>query len=459
MRNVCYDGSVKEKGTPSQEQGQLRSSEKHDGAAMRMAAFAEIVITQSASIWVGQSARLTVNDEQGDILDMKKVYDQEVVGVLSLSLILTSAYAVSGCLPAMLEEFSSYSRSSVELLLSLPSFAMMLMIALSPLIARWCTERCILVAGLLIYTVTGVIPVFFQSYPVIFAARILMGVGTGLLNAKAVTMIGERFSGSLQSRLQGIRCSMETLGQAVLTLIAGQLLVFGWNMAFAVYGVAIIILFLYLRLVPERTVSAKRENEVSSRERTLAGKDWKFIWKNAALGFLLVSTNVSLSLRIPSYVLEQGIGTASDGSTILGIATFAGFAGGILFGRLKKGLGRYLLPASMGTAFAGFVLILFSNTFFLTACGAALCGFAVTCGTSYMFDCLPAALPQETLTTANAVVLVGCNLGSFTAPFVLKIVGLFSPALSAGFVTYGGLYLLLAVGVFFYHTFSGLKND
>lgn len=378
---------------------------------------------------------------------MKKINKMEVVGVLSLSLILTSAYAVSGCLPAMVEEFSNYSRSAVELLLSLPSFAMMMMIALSPILAKRFSERTILVTGLLIYTVTGVIPVFCQSYPVLFGARVLMGVGTGLLNAKAVSMIGERFEGDFQSKLQGIRCSMETLGQAVLTMIAGQLLVFGWNVAFSIYGVAILILIAYLFLVPDResTKNAQEERRVGEK---LTGKDWIFILKNTALGFLLVSTNVSLSLRIPSYVIEKGIGTAVDGSTILGLSTFAGFVGGILFGSMVKKMKKYLLPLSMGIAFGGLMLILAANSFLFVAVGAAMCGFAVTCGTSYMFDCLPAALPKEWLTTANAIVLVGCNLGSFTAPFVLRIVGAVNPALSAGFVAYGSVYLILAVGIF-----------
>ena len=378
---------------------------------------------------------------------MKKTNYLEVIGVLSLSLILTSAYAVSGCLPAMIEAFPDYSRSSVELLLSLPSFAMMVMIALSPAISKLLSEKVVLTTGLLIYVVTGVIPVFFTSYPVIFVSRVLMGVGTGLINTKAVSMIGERFIGDLQSKLQGIRCSMETLGQTVLTLVAGQLLVFGWNIPFIIFSVALVILVLYLAFVPDRKMESQDVVVESDSNGKLTKKDWIFILQNALLGFLLVSTNVSISLRMPSYVIEKGIGTAVDGSTILGISTFAGFVGGILFGILVKKWKNYLLPISMGVAAAGLGLILFADSFLLMAAGAALCGFAVTCGTSYMFSRLPEALPAQTLTTANAVVLVGCNMGSFTAPFVLKIVNLFSPALSAGFVAYGAVYLVLAVGI------------
>ena len=106
---------------------------------------------------------------------MSKRKKLEIIGVLSLSFILTSALAVSGSIPAMIEEFSNYSRGNVELLLSVTAFTMMLMIVLSPLIAKYIPERTVVSVGLLIYAVTGIIPVFIQSYPVIFASRIVFG--------------------------------------------------------------------------------------------------------------------------------------------------------------------------------------------------------------------------------------------------------------------------------------------
>ena len=134
---------------------------------------------------------------------MRKKNYFEIIGVLSLSFMLTSSMAVSGGIPAMIEEFATYSRSSVELLLSVTSFTMMLMIALSPILSKYIPERMIIITGLLIYTVSGITPVFIQSYPIMFLSRIIFGLGTGLINAKAITLIGERFTGDLQQKLQG----------------------------------------------------------------------------------------------------------------------------------------------------------------------------------------------------------------------------------------------------------------
>ena len=378
---------------------------------------------------------------------MSKRKKLEIIGVLSLSFILTSALAVSGSIPAMIEEFSNYSRGNVELLLSVTAFTMMLMIVLSPLIAKYIPERTVVSVGLLIYAVTGIIPVFIQSYPVIFASRIVFGLGTGLVNAKAITMVGERFTGDLQQKLQGIRCSMETLGQTILTLTAGKLLVFGWNYSFLVYAVAFLILIIFLMFVPEKENSFAANTSEPASKGKLTSRELPFIVGNALLGFLMVSTNVSLSLRISSYMLETGIGTAADGAMIMSISTFAGFLAGIIFGSMSEKLGKHLLTVSLATGLTGLFVIIIANNFVLVAAGASLVGFCVTCCTSKVFGSLPEHLPSNTLATANACVLVGCNMGSFTAPFLLRIVDQINPAINASFWAYGLIYTGLIVWV------------
>lgn len=379
---------------------------------------------------------------------MKKRNYMEIVGVLSLSLILTSALSVSSCLPDMLNSFSNHSRSSVELLMSVPAFAMMIIIALSPMLLKYMNERTMITSGLLIYGIAGMIPTFFKSYGIILVSRILMGIGIGLINTKAVSMIGERFTGNLQQRLQGMRCSMETLGQATLTLIAGQLLGFKWNYAFVIYGIAFVILFIYLKFVPASMVQSNVNGEFKKVGYKISFSEWILIFQNAVLGGILVCSSVSNSLRIASYVTEKGIGTAVNGATILSLATFVGFLSGLIFGNLIKTLRRFTLPFSMCIGAIGFAIIAFANNLIVVAVGASISSFSVTIGTSFIFNRLSSRLPVRALDTGNSIVLVGCNLGSFIAPFVLQAVNVVSPELSAGFLTYAILYLMIAIIAF-----------
>ena len=136
----------------------------------------------------------------------------EKLAVLSLSLMMTSAYAVSTALPQMLEFFAGYRRDQVELLISVPSFAVTVVVLLNTGISRFVKERVAIVAGILCITLGGMAPAFTRQYELIFIARIILGTGVGLINARAISIISERFEGEEKITLLGFRGSAEVLG-------------------------------------------------------------------------------------------------------------------------------------------------------------------------------------------------------------------------------------------------------
>ena len=379
---------------------------------------------------------------------MKKSNSLEIIGVLSLSLLITATMSVSSTLPEMLDLFHDYSRSSVEMLFSIPAFSMVLIIALTPFLTSKLNERTLIVSGLLLYGFFGLIPLFSTSYPVIFISRILMGIGNGMVNIKAVSMIGQRFSGNLQLKLQGIRCSMETLGQAALTMIAGQLLYWGWNYAYLIYSAAFVILAIYLLFVPNVTEVVPDTTVPAQEKQRLTASDWTTIVKCNLLGALFISSSVCVSLRLTNLITDYGIGTATDGATILSIATFAGFVGGIFFGDLSKLFSKYMLPVSMVLTALGFFVIGNSHSLFMVAAGACICNFFITNCVSHLFGSLSVMLPLHCLDTANAAVLVGCNLGASAAPLALQLIGYINPSLTTGFYVYGLIYVIIACASF-----------
>ena len=161
---------------------------------------------------------------------MKKT--TEKLAILSLSLMLVSTYSISAVLPSMLGYFNSYSPSQVDILISIPSFAIMIMILVNTWLAGYLNERLMITGGLLLLSISGTAPLFIQNYTFVLISRILLGLGIGLINSRAVSMISERFTGAERTALLGYRSSAETLGNAVLTFIAGRLLLIHWTRAF-----------------------------------------------------------------------------------------------------------------------------------------------------------------------------------------------------------------------------------
>lgn len=373
------------------------------------------------------------------------------IALLSLSLILTSAYSVSIVLPSLLQHFSEYTTAQVEMLISAPSFAITVMIVLNAWLSRYMKDRSMIVGGLLLLSVSGMVPVFVQEYPVMFASRIFLGIGIGLINAKAISIFSEYYEGREKAALLGYRGSAEVLGSAVMTLVAGKLVLIRWNLAFWVYALGFVIVLLYLVWVPgsmEPGQSAGAEKE--SLEAEADGK--RECWKKEVLpiayavfaGFV-ICIYCSNSLRVPILILEKKLGTESEASIILTLMMLMGIAAGVYFGKLTMWWKEKLPGVGCLMLGAGMLLTAYAGNLPLIGIGISIVGFFYTVLVTYSFHQISERIPQSSINTATSIVLVGCNLGAACSPFVLKWMGRFSEGVSVPFVGYAGMMGVLGI--------------
>ena len=367
----------------------------------------------------------------------------EKFSILSLSWMLISTYSVSTALPAMKEYYTGYSGSQVEFLVSVAALGITCTILFNALIAKYLKERLMVAGGLLLLSVSGVLPVFTDVYPVILVSRFLLGIGIGLVNVKAISIISERYSGRGQETLLGFRSSFEMLGNAVLTLVVGQLLVFGWQKAFSVYALGFLVLALYLMFVPVNSVKTVHTAAENSTPGTFDQKNmWTAVFYTIC-GFLLVVANAACSLRIPVLVEERGFGTASTASIVLSILMSMGILAGFLYGNLLKICRERLFFFCFAGYCVGMLLMAAAGNFFLFMAGAVITGFAHTTGVTCVFNGVAADEPGELLSIVNSTVLVGCNLGSACAPFLIGGMELVWPVSFAAFPVIGIVLLLI----------------
>jgi len=343
--------------------------------------------------------------------------------------------------------------------MSAPTIAILMMITITPFLSRFIKENTLICLGLFLIGATGTLPFFFQTFPAILCSRIGLGIGIGLMNPHAVSLVGRHFHGEIRQRLQGIRCSTETLGEACLIFLAGRLLTFGWQYAYLVYLTAFIILFLYLCFVPkEMSKESGIIHENSTKNRPFTKREMGILIENACLGFLLVASLTSVAMRISSFVVDAGFGNAVQASSVLSLSIISGFLGGVGFGKLLAHMKQLLLPASFFAMGTGLAIVAISNSLLVMGLGACLFGFFATIGLSYMFNSLSDHLSAEALTTANAVVLVGCNLGAATCPFLLQLFAFIDQSLSFGFLGYALIFLVIAPGLLF-HKKTTSRNE
>lgn len=171
---------------------------------------------------------------------------------LSVSFILTSAYAIQGSLP-QLKAALHLSQQQAEYLVTTPLFAVMVFVILSPLLQQWLnlSDKTIIMVGVATIGVAGSVPLFSENYQVIIASRLVLGAGIGLYNSQAISIISRWYDGAERAAMIGWHAAAEEIGQAATISLASLLmLVGGWRTSFTVYALAFLVLALFAWQVP-----------------------------------------------------------------------------------------------------------------------------------------------------------------------------------------------------------------
>ena len=375
---------------------------------------------------------------------MKKF--MEKVSILSLSLVLTTSFSISSAQSAMFAFYKGLPESWIELLVSLPSAGIMLMLILNGLVEKYLSERKMIVTGLLIFSLCGFVPLFNKEYWVIFASRLIFGMGVGLLNAKAISIISERYEGKERIQTLGLRGSAEVVGTALLTLGVSQLLRFGWEISFLVYASGLIVLALYLLFVPYG--KEEKHHEAHQEGKGLTAAQWFLTIGLALVAAVIVLTNVVINVRVPGLVEKSGMGSVQTAGLILSTMQLIGIAAGLSFAPLLHYFKENLLTVA-GVVFGlTAIMIGLAPNLLLLSVVTIVSGFVYSVSLTAIFHILSERIPSKSLNQATSIVILGCSAGATATTFFLFLISQFSSQASFIFGVLGSLMVLMAVLAF-----------
>ena len=379
---------------------------------------------------------------------MKKLLEK--VSILSLSLVLTTSFSISSALPSMFEYYKELPKSQIELLVSLPSAGIMATLFLNPFIERFLDERKMIISGLSILSVSGMVPFFNQAYPILFISRLIFGMGVGLINAKAISIISERYHGRERVQTLGFRGSAEVVGTALITLLVGFLLQFGWTTSFLAYAAGFLVLFLFMIFVPYHHLEEEHHVQTSQKE-PLKKEEWRLTIILAILAAMIVLCNVAVTLRIPSIVAYTFKDQHNSSSLILSAMQLIGILAGITFSGFVH-LFKTKLITYAGVAYGlSLLAVALSPNISVLAFSALISGYTYSTALTMVFQILSANIPPQRLNQVTSVAVLGCSTGAAITPFALTFIGLISQnnafiftvlGLAMTFLSFSLLYLL-----------------
>jgi MFS family permease len=385
---------------------------------------------------------------------------------LSVSFMLTSAYAVQSALP-QLKASLAITQTQSEYMATTPSFAVMIFVVLSPFLQRWfhISDKKMIMAGVTIVGVMGLVPFFpIHSYPIILGSRLLLGAGFGLYNSQAISMISVWYDGATRAQMLGWRAAAEQIGQATTLFIAGLLLsVAGWHASFLVYLLAFVALIFFGIRVPDDSKSPAAEKEVSEDvdnmvedvEEDPIKKTSPVVYLLVLFAFLLVVDYVGMENRFPGLAVTIKGANYTGSSNFLSLMLIGATLGGLFYGSIQKRLGFGTVYLGLGLmALSNFLFYFAGNQFWLLVVGLLLIGFPLQLVSPLIFNLLPGLAPAKRQPLVTSMVLIGFNFGAFFSPTIAEWTNHLMHApmngygLAAPFLVYGIGLLVIALIIF-----------
>lgn len=370
--------------------------------------------------------------------------------LLSISFLLTTAYAITPGIPQMLKEFPNYTEAQIQLLVTIPALSVMIIVFFNDQVTKLLGKKLTLQIGLILISLFGPLPIFLTQYSTILISRIILGVGLSLITPLGVSLISYFFSGPEKATMMGMRSASESIGQSLLTLASGYLITnIGWNYSFLVYTIAIPILILATIYIPEiDEKDKKRQIKIPVRDKL--NKDIIFYF--LAL-FIVVGSYVGIRVRIPLIIKQRAIGTEIESSQILSMIPFIGLIIGVIFGRIYKLFKRHILMIGSLCMVIGYVIIGMASSYWLFFLGGLFVGIGYPIIISGTFTLVSSFSTKKSENFVTSTILSGINLGAFLAPYLLQWIDQWTgdKNLITPFYIYAGLLMIFGI-------ISSIKN-
>jgi len=366
--------------------------------------------------------------------------------VLSISFILLSATAAVGILPEIRDSLG-ITQTQSELLVTVPSITTLIFVVLCDVIIGKFGMKKTVIAGLLISGIGGIMPLFNDtSYSYFLISRFMFGAGKGLIFTPSVSYINILFDEKERATLIGYRSAVEMLGQSVLTLVMGGLVIFGWSFSFVTNGIFFVIAALVAWKIPE-------VNANSNHQGNTQGSDAKIpmvVFPLALFVGIVAISSSMIAIRFPALATEI-MGEGYNASLWVGFKPLLGILAASFFGRLNNLLGKKVLYLGTLLLVTSQFMMGFSNgNFAVLVIGFLMSAFVLGWIVPVIINVISKLTIGKQQRLSTACVLLCAHIGIFLMPFIVQALEwaagsteLSAPYPIAGLIVLGSLVIIV----------------
>ena len=339
---------------------------------------------------------------------------------LVMYLIQGATSLITPALAKLAENYSNYSASLVNLIVTIPSLSAILGNLAFGRFIRIGYKKALCI-GFAILIISAVAPFFFvDNLILVIATRAVVGVGFGLMFPACTMTIIRTIAPEKQGSMMGFGNTFVAVALTLVYNMVPFLLNISLSAVFLIHLVLLIPLLFVLpvpakRFELEEQPEAAQTNAASDTKQSFGVKSW--FWQILILFNILFYYPICLYV---SYVVAEIGGTTADAAIASSVMSVAGALGGAIFGIAIKTLQKRFMVAAFGMMALGFALSAFTGSLLSLYAGCALIGIGNVLVITYSYSMIPQVTPVQKVASANGNMSAFQNAGAFASPILLS---------------------------------------
>ncbi len=364
-------------------------------------------------------------------------------------MLLMAAPNIAAAIPLMSKTFTGQSASAIETISTIPNLGIIAGIFISSILVNFLGQKKTVIFGLIVALIFGITPVFSNNYYVVIISRLLLGVGIGLFNSLAISMISDFYGGDELSTMMGFQSSVSSLGSSILSFLVGYLIAFGWHATFIIYAIALPIMIIFGVVIPNV------ENKSVKHEKSVHQKVNLPVILISVMTFFIYAFFMVVTVKLADLLTYKNMGTGSQAATILGVFTLVSMAIGFVYGFIHKLLKQYTLVVGFSLMAVGFAILSRAASIANVTIGVVIVGLGFALVIPFIYTIINTIAPKGSENLASSVMLIFTNVGVFISPTLINylsgLMGSQQPDMNMRVAAYGfGFLLLIAIFTLIY---------
>lgn len=370
-----------------------------------------------------------------------------IIAIVCISFLQGLQFCLSPVLGQIADHYDTISINYVQMLVTVPSMISMVIALASGKLVMIISKKKLLLLSSFVAFVVGLVPLFVDSFAVLFISRAIYGVTMGVATTLNTAVVAEFFEGDERVSAMGIQGASVGVGMVLITTVAGWIGKADFRNAYYLNIIGLLAFVLLLVFLPETGVVKPEKKSDGHMNRDV------FILSLFCMieYFFLITFSTNIAMHLSGALA----GDTSASGILTGVFSGVQIVAGLVLGYITKITKKMTMTCAMLSLAVGTLLISAApSNMILLIVGAFFCGISQGVFVPTGMVAVSNAVVPAAAAMAAAWFTCGSCLGQTLSPIALNKLS----EVIFGEVTTGHIFLISAVGITLTSVLAGIYN-